>query len=62
MVSLLDDVVVGLVLYGLGVDGRPGEGVVGVPDQTHRVDRLFHLQTLIIFQLYRKQRKIPDAC
>merc|ERR1719264_1218028 len=33
---------VGLVLYGLGVDGRPGESVVGVPDQTHRVDRLFH--------------------
>ena len=44
MVSLLDDVGL-LVLYGLGVDGGPGEGVVGVPDQAHGVDGLFHLKT-----------------
>ena len=45
MVSLLDDVGVLLVLDGLGVDGGPGEGVVGVPYKAHGVDGPLHLKT-----------------
>ena len=45
VVSLLDDVGVLMVLQGLGVDGGPGEGVVGVPDQSQGVDGPLHLKT-----------------
>ena len=54
VVSLLDDVGVLLVLQGLSVDGGPGEGVIGVPDQAHRVDGPLHLKTQILGQRREK--------
>ena len=60
MVSLLDNVDVLLVLHGRGVDGRSGQGVVGVPDQAQGVDGPLHLRYRVegktIFKFSLKQK------